>query len=73
MAEDNTWDVIIVGGGIVGAATFYKLQSRFPQARSEVKAVQDAADGLDAGRPLLEQSAQVEQFFAKFEAWISDK
>jgi hypothetical protein len=41
------------------------LQSRFPQSHGEVKAVQDAADGLDAGRPLLEQSAQVEQFFAK--------
>ena len=33
MAEDITWDAIIVGGGIVGAATFFKLQSRFPQKR----------------------------------------
>ena len=31
--EDTTWDVIIVGGGIVGAATMYKLQARFPQFR----------------------------------------
>lgn len=27
------WDVVIVGGGIVGAATLYKLQSRFPVKR----------------------------------------
>ena len=33
MTEDITWDAIIVGGGIVGAATFYKLQARFPQKR----------------------------------------
>ena len=33
MADEGTWDVIIVGGGIVGAATFYKLQTRFPRKR----------------------------------------
>ncbi len=33
MPEDNIWDAIIVGGGIVGAATFFKLQTRFPQKR----------------------------------------
>ena len=27
------WDVTIIGGGIVGAATFYKLQSRYPGLR----------------------------------------
>ena len=26
----NNYDVIVVGGGIVGAATFYKMQKRFP-------------------------------------------
>lgn len=30
---DTNWDVIIVGGGIVGAATMHKLQARFPQFR----------------------------------------
>ena len=29
----STWDVVIVGGGIVGAATLYKLQQRFPSKR----------------------------------------
>ncbi len=33
MSERSTWDVVIVGGGIVGAATFYKLQKRFPGKR----------------------------------------
>lgn len=32
MSED-IYDIIIVGGGIVGAATFYKLQKRFPALR----------------------------------------
>lgn len=30
--ETKSFDVIIIGGGIVGAATFYKLQKRKPEA-----------------------------------------
>ncbi len=33
MSSDNTFDIIIIGGGIVGAATAYKLQTRFPHIR----------------------------------------
>lgn len=33
MASPNTFDLIVVGGGIVGAAAFYKLQRRHPNAR----------------------------------------
>ena len=31
MHNDGSFDVVVVGGGIVGAATFYKLQKRFPE------------------------------------------
>src|ERR1035437_7535051 len=30
MAEQNNFDVIVVGGGIVGLATAYKLNKKFP-------------------------------------------
>ncbi len=33
MSDERIWDVVVVGGGIVGAATFYKLATRFPQKR----------------------------------------
>ncbi|MBK7947049.1 MAG: L-2-hydroxyglutarate oxidase [Flavobacteriales bacterium] len=33
MSDDRIWDVVIIGGGIVGAATLYKLQVRYPQFR----------------------------------------
>lgn len=33
MSKDQTYDIAIVGGGIVGAATFYKLQTRHPCLR----------------------------------------
>jgi L-2-hydroxyglutarate oxidase len=31
--EKDVYDVAIIGGGIVGAATFYKMQSKFPHLR----------------------------------------
>jgi L-2-hydroxyglutarate oxidase len=33
MSASNKFDIAIVGGGIVGAASFYKLSIRFPQLR----------------------------------------
>lgn len=30
---ESSYDIAIVGGGIVGAATFYKLQKRYPQLK----------------------------------------
>lgn len=30
MSETNRFDIAIIGGGIVGAATFYKMQKQFP-------------------------------------------
>ncbi len=33
MSKDQTYDIAIIGGGIVGAATFYKLQTRHPDLR----------------------------------------
>ncbi len=33
MSAEQHFDIAIVGGGIVGAATFYKLQTRYPQLK----------------------------------------
>jgi L-2-hydroxyglutarate oxidase len=33
MSEQEVFDVAIIGGGIVGAATFYKMQTRFPDLK----------------------------------------
>lgn len=33
MTEQNVYDLAIIGGGIVGAATFYKIQSKYPHLR----------------------------------------
>jgi (S)-2-hydroxyglutarate dehydrogenase len=30
---NQEYDIAVVGGGIVGAATFYKLQQRFPDKK----------------------------------------
>lgn len=47
------WDVVIVGGGIVGAATLYKLQSRSPRMRvlllEKEKALADHQTGHNSG------------------------
>jgi L-2-hydroxyglutarate oxidase len=48
-----TYDIAIVGGGIVGAATFYKLQTRFPQLSivllEKEKIVSDHQTGHNSG------------------------
>lgn len=48
-----TYDIAIVGGGIVGAATFYKLQKRFPQLSivllEKEKIVSDHQTGHNSG------------------------
>lgn len=53
MRERTTWDITIVGGGIVGAATFYKLQTRFPDLRilllEKEKALADHQTGNNSG------------------------
>lgn len=53
MSEQPDWDVVIVGGGIVGAATLYKLQSRFPHLRilllEKEKALADHQTGHNSG------------------------
>jgi L-2-hydroxyglutarate oxidase len=36
MAQENTFDVIIVGGGIVGLATAYKLNTKYPDKKIAV-------------------------------------
>ncbi|MBL7952977.1 MAG: L-2-hydroxyglutarate oxidase [Flavobacteriales bacterium] len=53
MSEQANWDVVIVGGGIVGAATLYKLQARFPLLRilllEKEKALADHQTGHNSG------------------------
>jgi len=53
MSELANWDVVIVGGGIVGAATLYKLQARFPQLSilllEKEKALADHQTGHNSG------------------------
>ena len=53
MNEERTWDVVIIGGGIVGAATLYKLQQRFPSLAilliEKEKALADHQTGNNSG------------------------
>lgn len=53
MSDERIWDVVIVGGGIVGAATLYKLQTRYPQFRilllEKEKALADHQTGNNSG------------------------
>jgi L-2-hydroxyglutarate oxidase len=53
MTDERKWDVVIVGGGIVGAATLFKLQSRYPALRilllEKEKALADHQTGNNSG------------------------
>jgi len=53
MSEDQVFDVAIIGGGIVGAATFYKMQLRYPKLKivliEKEKGLADHQTGNNSG------------------------
>lgn len=49
MNGSTTWDVVIVGGGIVGAATMYKLRKRLPDLRILLLEKEDRLAGHQTG------------------------
>lgn len=49
MTEQATWDLTIIGGGIVGAATLYKLQTRFPALRIQLLEKENSLAGHQTG------------------------
>jgi len=53
MTKDQVFDIAIVGGGIVGAATFYKMQIRYPELKiiliEKEKGLADHQTGNNSG------------------------
>lgn len=53
MTKDQVFDVAIIGGGIVGAATFYKMQLRYPELKivliEKEKGLADHQTGNNSG------------------------
>lgn len=50
MNNNNTYDIIVVGGGIVGLATAYKLNSRYPSKKVLVLEKEQALASHQTGR-----------------------
>ena len=63
MSENNKFDFAIIGGGIVGAATFYKMQSAFPEKNIILIEKEDilADDAVFSAAEILENKLFKEQ------------